>query len=371
MEVVQTGNAPRGSALLENEVLSFSRNIGATRLREQDALKPAHHGCTFRSGQSGVGESRRSDRPDHVIVSRDHRSRLRLDRAMAAYASAAARDHPDLQSGSPNMTTANTSHPSSPVVCQLGELSFFLTAGPDMINSHLRTGKFWEPATLEISKLLLEGIDHPVVVDIGANLGAYSIPIGAHIRSGGGKLYAFEPQRQVFYQLCANLFGNKLDNVYASQIAIGDTDCAINIPVLNIHTEHNVGSLSLDENIRSQQRTLSSTLDEFESVTMAKLDTLNLPAADLVKIDVEGLELEVLKGARRWLEYSKFPPLLFEVWGDYMGGMLGKRHALMNLVKKAFGYEVVLFGELCIAQHPARKRLEIDTTTDGLAVRRL
>ncbi|KEY57849.1 FkbM family methyltransferase [Serratia sp. DD3] len=254
---------------------------------------------------------------------------------------------------------------------RVGDVNFLLTAGPDMINEHLREGKIWEPATLQISQLLIEGIEKPVIVDIGANIGAYAVPMGKSILAQKGKLFAFEPQRQVFYQLCANLLNNNLSNCFAYQMAIGDVDGEIEVPVLDILTEKNLGALSLDANIRMQQNILSSTIEEYEQVKISTLDSLSLPKANLVKVDVEGLELEVFKGARKWLVESGHPAILFEVWGDYMKDMIAKRNRLMNLMTRNLGYEVILFGELCIAQHPSNKRLEIERTAEGLELRRL
>lgn len=255
---------------------------------------------------------------------------------------------------------------------QVESARYLLTAGQDMINSHLRGGKVWESITLQVSQLLLENIDSPVVVDVGANLGAFSVPIGIHIKDKNGQLHAFEPQRQVFYQLCGNFFSNHLKHCFAHHMAVGDYDGSIDVPVLDLTKETNVGSLSLDPSIRLEQRMLTTQPTETEKVRIATLNSLNLPHADLIKIDVEGLELEVLKGARKWLELSGYPPILYEVWGDYMKGQVGKRNRLMNLVHKGLGYETVMFGELCIAQHPNRKTLEIKKEKDnGLSIRRI
>ncbi|GHA73091.1 hypothetical protein GCM10009007_12440 [Formosimonas limnophila] len=57
----------------------------------------------------------------------------------------------------------------------------------------------------------------------------------------------------------------------------------------------------------------------------------------------------MLKGARKWIKQSNHPALLLEVWGDYMPTQIPKREALIKFVTETLGYEVEVFGELCIA----------------------
>ncbi|MDL2321247.1 FkbM family methyltransferase [Desulfosarcina sp. OttesenSCG-928-B08] len=244
-------------------------------------------------------------------------------------------------------------------------VQYLLLDSPDFISIRLRRGEVWEKFTLQIAELLLHNVANPVVIDIGANLGAFSVPIGQLIKPFSGRLYAFEPQRQVFYQLCGNLFANLLSNCYAYNIAIGNEDTEVEIPVLDMAAEQNVGAMSLDENIRKQQNWHNSKFSEYEAVLVRTLDTLGLPAPDLIKIDVEGLELEVLEGGRNWLAASGYPPVLYEVWGDYMAGMIEKREKLTHFVQHELGYEIQLIGELCIAQHPTRKKLTYQQGQDN------
>ena len=237
---------------------------------------------------------------------------------------------------------------------------YLLHDGLDIINTRLMQGKPWEPLTQSVARLFVDRADKPVVVDVGANLGAFAVPLGGHIQKRGGTLHAFEAQRMVYYQLCANLLLNGLGNCFAHHFAIGRETGRIDVPVLDLSRERNIGSLSLDPTIRKMQGTLSTLSNHSESVAMRPLDSLDLPKASLVKIDVEGMELDVLQGAQNWLRQSGYPPLLFEVWGDYMPGYIEKRERLKAFVRTELGYHIDQLGELAVAQHPSRMAFRIE-----------
>ena len=251
-----------------------------------------------------------------------------------------------------------------PVLQNVAGSRYLLHGGPDLINRYLRNGQVWEARTLRLAQALLAGVAQPVVVDVGANLGAFAVPMGRWVGARGGRLLAFEPQRLVYYQLCANLFLNGLAHCEAHHLAVGDRAGWVDVPQLDLATEGNLGGLSLDAGIRVFQRGITSTARRSERVRLVTLDEMNLPLAHLVKIDVEGMELEVLRGAQQWLSRCGLPPLLFEVWGEKMEAYRDKRALLLRWVRETLGYEVSLLGELCVAQHPSRKRFEISLNRD-------
>jgi FkbM family methyltransferase len=137
-----------------------------------------------------------------------------------------------------------------------------------------------------------------VVVEVGANIGAHTVWFGKHT-SGGGAVVAFEPQRLIFQTLCANVALNNLTNVLTFQQAVGDSRGVVQVPVLDPRTSHNFGALPLGPEQNAPG----------DEVPLAPLDDLVLERCRLLKVDVEGMELAVLRGARETIERCR--PLLY------------------------------------------------------------
>jgi FkbM family methyltransferase len=231
---------------------------------------------------------------------------------------------------------------------------YLLHSGPDLINQTLKTAA-WEPATQQIAKLFLDTMREPTVLDIGGNLGAFTVPIGRYIQNFGGTLHAFEPQRMLYYQLCGNIFVNQLSNCRAHHLALGAEEGTIDVPQLQLGEHSNLGALSLDRKLADRARNAKT----FEPVPLKTLDALNLPPADLIKIDIEGMELPVLQGGRAYLERSGWPVMLLEVWGPQYPTLKPWSDALLDYVRQDLGYECQILGELGIAQHPVNMPLLI------------
>ena len=251
----------------------------------------------------------------------------------------------------------------SRVECQ--DVDYLLFSTQDYISNYLfRTGK-WEEHLIQISKFFLSGIERPLILDIGANLGAYSIPLAKSVQEIGGKVIAFEPQRIVYYQLCANIILNRLDNYYAIYSAVGESNGEIEIPEIDYESNANVGAFSIDKKYRELHGIEGSMKKINTKVTLVNLDSLEIekPPA-LIKIDVEGFELAVLKGAVNFLDRTNYPPLLFEAWS--FDWFKEGREELLSYVK-SLGYEITEFGTSdYIAQHHKNSvRVEFTKSSDG------
>lgn len=133
---------------------------------------------------------------------------------------------------------------------------------------------------------LLEQVIRPgmVVVEVGANIGAHTVAMAKACHPGA--LFAFEPQRRVFQILCANLALNDVENVVAYPDACGAEAGVATAPSIDYSADGNFGGVSLMGADRSG-----------EPVRVITLDSLELQSCGLLKVDVEGFELEVLIGA--------------------------------------------------------------------------
>lgn len=233
---------------------------------------------------------------------------------------------------------------------------YLLLATQDMISTSLLLNGTWEHWQLSICQLLLEGIEAPHVVDVGANLGAFTVPIANLIAARGGSVTAFEAQRLIHLQLCGNAFLNRLDNVSPVHLAIGDRDGELALPKLDYQREVNIGALSTDPAIRRLQQQTCTGDFATEPVTLRRLDSLSLRSIALLKIDVEGCELEVVRGAVNTLESSVWPPILLELWSEEQCPWFKEKRAATLSQLQALGYQTFTFGETGLAQHPEHPR---------------
>lgn len=201
----------------------------------------------------------------------------------------------------------------APVRCK--EADFLLFSTPDLISRHLRQRGEWEPYILRMSEFMLGDMPAPLVLDIGANLGAYSVPMAKFVQARKGSVLALEPQRIIYYQLCGNVFLNRLDNVVALHMAAGAATGTIDIPLVDYAVNPNIGAFSLTPEFRPPYTRGAISQAASEKVPITALDDLATPrTVSLIKLDVEGHENEVLRGGQDFLRRHGFPPIIFEMW---------------------------------------------------------
>ena len=222
-----------------------------------------------------------------------------------------------------------------------GDLNYALFKHDDIVSNHVRRGGYETELQVQSAELLA-GCTDGIVLDIGANLGSYTVPVAkAHPHL---TFMSFEPQRLIYLQLCTNIFLNRLDNVVPYQYALSDAEWQENLVLPDYEQETNIGAFSVDPSVRAinyEVRTEGKT----EAITATLLDRFMLNNIRLIKIDVEGHELEVLRGAHHTLIENNYPPIIFESW---TWKFQDKRTELFNYLKD-LGYEITEMGQNNVA----------------------
>jgi FkbM family methyltransferase len=164
---------------------------------------------------------------------------------------------------------------------------------------------------------------------VGANIGYYTLQI-ASLVGPSGRVLAAEPNPSMVRQLELNLALNRIANVTVSQVALCDEDSTADFCFPETGREAH-GSLRPNSSFRTASRSVVRT----EKLSTC-LERLAWSSVALIKIDVEGAELSVLRGAERVLATMK-PVLIFEAT-ETLSGAFG--HTVFDTLSylNGFGY---------------------------------
>lgn len=162
-----------------------------------------------------------------------------------------------------------------------------------------------------------------VVLDVGANIGTHTVFFAQQV-GPSGIVFAFEPQRVLFQILCGNVALNALTNVHTRQAAVGRQAGTVRFLAPDYTTTGNFGGVSIDEHSHG------------EEAPLYPIDQLGLTACHLIKIDVEGMEGDVLTGAEQTIR--RLRPVLY-VEND-------REEKSPDLIKQLTGLEYRLYWHL-------------------------
>lgn len=154
-------------------------------------------------------------------------------------------------------------------------------------------GEWSEPEFAVLDSLISPG---NIVIDVGAFIGTHSVFFGKKVFPKGF-VYAFEPQRAVCNLLAANVALNNVLNVKCINMAVSKDNRTCVMPVLDPTVPQNFGGVAIDQ------------FDQGDFIDTITIDDLPLKRCNLIKIDVEGHEANVLKGAQKTI--SKYQPVLY------------------------------------------------------------
>jgi FkbM family methyltransferase len=195
--------------------------------------------------------------------------------------------------------------------------------------------------------------DPVVAIDCGANIGVYTVE-WARLMREWGSVYAFEPQEKIYYALAGNVALNNCFNVTARLAAVGAQCAKLAVPQVDYCVPSSFGSLELMEGDTNEY--IGQNIDYSrlaQHVDLLTIDSLQLPRIDLLKIDVEGMELHVLEGAQESIQRCR-PEIVVEV-------IKSDEKAIAKLLEAA-GYRIFPMGMNLLGVHSSDPILEALTS---------
>jgi len=200
------------------------------------------------------------------------------------------------------------------------------TAYGPMIISRMDTGVSWQLLMLGTHEHEVVSLDTDLsaqcsilygekvhIIDVGANVGTCTIPWAKHCK-GWGHITAFEPQERIYYALAGNVALNNCMNVKAVHGAISNVSGTMCVPRINYEVLSNFGGIAMRDGllVHGPGQELSYDKHDMDIVSCFALDDSKLSRIDILKIDVEGMEMDVLRGAQASIE--KLKPVVITEW---------------------------------------------------------
>lgn len=157
-------------------------------------------------------------------------------------------------------------------------------------------GEWCEPEAFVLGQVIKAG---DVVLDVGANIGTHTVFFAKAV-GPRGLVASFEPQRLVFQTLCGNVALNGLTNVTCLLSAVGKERGQVRFPAVDPRVAFNFGAIAACK---------GGAAGAGEAVDVVPIDELRLGRCALIKVDVEGMEADVVAGARETI--ARCRPALF------------------------------------------------------------
>jgi FkbM family methyltransferase len=177
--------------------------------------------------------------------------------------------------------------------CRWGQ---FLLIHGDLISNYVDRLGYWCDIEVDLFRILLPA-ETGVTIEVGANIGMHTVPLAK--LCSRGEVICYEPQRPIFHVMCANLALNNCLNVRTRHAAAGEAAGRIPIQTSNYDAPWNYGSFSISKGFSSEGDFTDPVNSEMVEIVALDEDPAldHLQSLNFLKIDAEGHELGVLRGA--------------------------------------------------------------------------
>jgi FkbM family methyltransferase len=189
-----------------------------------------------------------------------------------------------------------------------------------------------------VKEIFLENISSgDVVIDVGANIGDYTLIASRKVGTSGNVL-AFEPLSETFSILKRNLQLNEIVHCKTFQKAVGEKPDIVDLYKNNASgTMGHLDSTLNGQNLIKKGETEVITIDDM-------LNSNNIKNVNMMKIDVEGFEHEVLLGCIQSFKEKKIKKILCEIHFKYLESKNKSAETIYDLLR-TYGFSITLISE--------------------------
>jgi len=190
-----------------------------------------------------------------------------------------------------------------------------------------------DDSILPLKELIKDLSTNSVFIDIGANIGYFSL-IASRQMQNKGLVISFEPSTRELRRLLENIDLNNASNIIVMSTGLGSENTIANLFISN-HTGLNRFSEGIEGSKRHIQKQQPCAILKFDNISTLIEDR---DVIDLVKIDVEGAELQVLRGMKSFLETKKIKKLFVEITPSFLNDFGDSREELFQYLD-GYGYK--------------------------------
>ena len=215
----------------------------------------------------------------------------------------------------------------SPIIIALpASTDIFLSGG----KSHI--------SEIRLAKYLIKNLhSDSTFIDVGAHYGYFSLIASDIVKDG--KVYSFEPSSKNFNILKRNVSSITNVTIFKKAVSQGNTPIAF-YEFDNLHSEYNSTQISQFEN-EDWFKAIKPNMQKIDSISLSTFCTDNSIYPYIIKIDVEGFENEVIKGAENLLTSSKKKPIVILEYLEPKRGNTAHKEAFSLLSRWGYTSNII------------------------------
>lgn len=181
-----------------------------------------------------------------------------------------------------------------------------------------------------------------VIIDGGANIGFFTVPVANRVRGRNHTILAFEPQLTLYRALCGSLALNDIDFCDVRHAGLGDQPGTAIIPPVDYGQPQDFGTVQIVKHGHGTP------------VDVVTIDSLQLSRLDFLKLDVEGYECAALAGSMSTIQQHR--PY---IWVEYFISGIEPIKAVLDSVPGYEFFKVDYQNMLCVpCEHLAKLQFD-------------